>query len=80
MEQTLYEININKGLIWDYHFREEQYKTEKFFLWYLSRLLNNGNSKDIQSVPLNIIKENLIKLKLSNKVRHFWTWYFDCGE
>ncbi|MEQ8224685.1 MAG: hypothetical protein ABRQ37_20370 [Candidatus Eremiobacterota bacterium] len=75
--ETLYNIKINKGLLWDHNFPEEQYKTEGFFLWYLSRVLNNGNSQDIKSIPLHIIKENLHRLRLSNKIKHFWHWIFD---
>jgi len=29
MKDTLYGIKINKGLLWDYEFREEEYKTKE---------------------------------------------------
>ncbi len=80
MKKTLYGIKVNKSLIWDYDFKEEQYETEGFFYWYLSRLLNNGNSEDIKTVPLNIIKNNLLKLNLSKKVKDFWQWFFEEEE
>jgi len=80
MKKTLYGIKVNKSLIWDYDFKEEQYETENFFYWYLARLLNNGNSEDIKTVPLNIIKNNLLKLNLSKKVKDFWQWFFEEEE
>lgn len=76
MKDTLYRIKINEGLLWDYEFSEEQYKTKEFFTWYLSRVLNNGNSNDLKTIPLNIIKKNLQNLNLSKKIRDFWEWFF----
>jgi uncharacterized protein (UPF0248 family) len=77
MSETFYGIKVNKNLIWDYSFKEEDYKTEDFFFWYISRVLNNGNSKDVKTIPLDIIKDNLSKLNLSQKVKYFWYWYFN---
>lgn len=76
MENTFYGIKINKGLLWDYEFKGEEYKTKDFFIWYVSRVLNNGNSNDLKTIPLNIIKQNLQDLNLSKKIRDFWEWFF----
>ena len=76
MKNTLYGIKVNEGLLWDYKFKEEDYKTKDFFVWYVSRVLNNGNSNDLKTIPLNIIKQNLQDLNLSKKMRDFWDWFF----
>jgi len=42
---------LNKKLLWDYQVSEEDLKEEKVFIFYLSRVLNNGNSADISELP-----------------------------
>lgn len=32
MKDTLYGIKINEGLMWDYEFKEEEYKIKDFFI------------------------------------------------
>ena len=67
---------LNKKLLWDYQVSEEDLKEEKVFIFYLSRVLNNGNSADISELPLELIEKYIDKLCLSRKVRKFWEWYF----
>lgn len=75
MAITKYNILINKELLWDYHFEEDEYQTDYFFKWYLARVLNNGTIKDIKDIPLTVIKGNLAQLNLSSKIHKFWEWY-----
>ncbi len=69
---------FNKKLLWDYQVSEEDLKEEKVFIFYLSRVLNNGNSADIGELPLELIEKYIDKLCLSRKVRKFWGCYFWC--
>ena len=69
---------LNKKLLWDYQVSEEDLKKEGVFIFYLSRVLNNGNSADISELPLELIEKYIDKLCLSRKVRKFWGWYFWC--
>ena len=48
---------------------------ERLLIFYLSRLLNNGNFGDISEIPLELIERYVDKLHLSRKVRKFWEWY-----
>jgi hypothetical protein len=70
-----YPGRLNKKLLWDYQVSEEDLKDEKVFIFYLSRVLNNGNSADIGELPLELIQRYIDKLSLSGKVRKFWEWY-----
>lgn len=74
--KTIDNISVNKGLIWDYEFSEEEKKTPFFADWYLSRVLNNGNYSDIKEIPIELIKKKLNKLQLSRQIKKFWEWYF----
>jgi hypothetical protein len=67
---------LNKKLLWDYEVSEEDLKEKKVFIFYLSRVLNNGNSADISELPLGLIKKYMDKLCLSRKVTKFWECYF----
>jgi len=58
----------NKKLLWDYQVSEEDLKEEKVFIFYLSRVLNNGNSADISELPLELIEKYIDKLCLSRKM------------
>jgi hypothetical protein len=75
MATTKYNIHINKELIWDYHFDEDEYNSDYFFKWYLTRILNNGTIKDIKNIPIEAIKKNFTELTLSSNVHKFWEWY-----
>jgi len=68
---------LNKKLLWDYDISEEDLKDERVFLFYLSRVLNNGNAADIKELPRDLIQRNINKLCLSRKVRKFWEWYLE---
>ena len=76
MPNTLFNIPVNEKLIWDYHFEKEEFETERFFKWYLARVLDNGTSKDIAQVPFKIILNYLGSLRISSDVNAFWEWYF----
>ncbi|MFH1859902.1 MAG: hypothetical protein ABH870_02645 [bacterium] len=80
MAKTLFSINVNKRLIWDYPWKEDEYQSSNFFNWYLSRVLNNGTYIDIRQIPLSIIREYLDKLNLSRKVEDFWKRYLGSRE
>jgi len=70
-----YMVKLNKKLLWDYQISEEDLKKERVFIFYLSRLLNNGSFGDISEIPLELIEKYADKLHLSRKVRKFWEWY-----
>jgi hypothetical protein len=74
--KTLYGIEVNETLIWDYDWCVEEYETERFFRWYLGRLLSSGTAKDVKTVPYVIISEYLDDLRLPGNVRAFWAGYF----
>jgi len=69
------KLKFNKTLLWDYQITEEDIKNEETYIFYLSRVLNNGNYQDIKEVPLETIKKYLGRLHLSRRVRKFWEWY-----
>lgn len=77
MAKTLFSINVNKRLIWDYPWKEDEYQSPNFFKWYLSRVLNNGTYNDVRQIPLSVIREYLSELNLSRKVEDFWKWYLE---
>jgi hypothetical protein len=70
-----HELRFNKSLLWDYQITEEDLKNEEVFIFYLSRVLNNGSYRDIKELPLETIKKYLKGLHLSRRVRKFWEWY-----
>lgn len=70
-----YLAKLNKKVLWDYKISEEDLKNESVLIFYLSRLLNNGNFDDISEIPLELIEKYLDKFSLSRKVRKFWVWY-----
>ena len=76
MPNTLFNIPVNEKLIWDYHFEKEEFQTERFFKWYLARVLDNGTSKDVAQIPFKIILTYLSSLRISRDVKTFWEWYF----
>jgi len=72
---VVYMVKLNKKLLWDYQISEEDLKEERVFIFYLSRLLNNGSFGDISEIPLELIEKYVDKLSLSREVRKFWEWY-----
>jgi len=73
---TLYGIPVNEKLIWDYDWSEEEYKTEKFFKWYLARVLSDGTAMDLKNIDFKLIKKYLDSLiGISYFIRIFWEWY-----
>jgi len=70
-----HKLRFNKSLLWDYQITEEDLKNEEILIFYLSRVLNNGNYRDTKELPLETIKKYLGRLHLSRKVRKFWEWY-----
>lgn len=77
---TLHRIPVNEALIWDYHWKEEDYKTERFLKWYLARVLSNGTAKDLKYVDFNIIAKYLKELNISRKIAKFWFYYLGIPE
>ncbi|MFH1561931.1 MAG: hypothetical protein ABIF11_00735 [Nitrospirota bacterium] len=75
MAETLFSIDVNKRLIWDYTWKKDEYQSPSFFKWYLSRVLNNRTYTDIKQIPLSIIRKYFNELNLSRKVEDFWKWY-----
>ncbi len=69
--KTLYDIPVNKDLIWDYEWKEEEYRTEKFLKWYLARVLTYGTAKDLQYIDFEIIKEYLSRLNIPSHIYEF---------
>lgn len=75
-KKTLYGIPVNEKLIWDYDWSEQEYKTEKFFKWYLARVLSNGTAKDLRDIDFKIIKKYLSQLiGVPRFIKNFWHWY-----
>jgi len=50
--KTLYNIEINPALLWDYDFSPEQMQEESFFIWYLGRLLDSGTAAEVKRIPI----------------------------
>jgi hypothetical protein len=76
MIKTFHNIPVNPELIWDYSFSEEEFQTETFFKWYLARVLNQGNSRDLRGISFALIERYLPILNISNTTRRFWERYF----
>jgi hypothetical protein len=79
-KKTLYGIPVNKNLLWDYDWSAREYGTEKFFKWYLTRVLSNGTAKDINSIDYDIIKKYLKELNLARRLARFWFHYLGINE
>ena len=69
------EFPINKILIWDYDLKEN-YNSEEFKRWYISRVLSCGTKDDIRQVGTNVIKRYFPELNLPAGIKKFWKWYF----
>lgn len=76
MIKTVHNIPVNTKLLWDYSFSEEELQTEMFLKWYLARVLNQGNAKDLRGISFAIIEKYLPTLNISTSTRHFWEHYF----
>ncbi|MCK4453232.1 hypothetical protein KAT67_08715 [candidate division WOR-3 bacterium] len=75
-KKTLYGIPVNEKLIWDYDWSEQEYKTEKFFKWYLARVLSNGTAEDLKNIDFTLINKYLSNIiGIPRFVRSFWEWY-----
>ena len=73
---TLHRIPVNKRLLWDYPWDASEYKTERFFKWYLARVLANGTAQDVRMISTALIKKYLDDLiGIPGYIREFWSWY-----
>jgi hypothetical protein len=75
--KTLYDIEINPALLWDYDFSPEQMQEENFFIWYLGRLLDRGTAAEVKRIHLEVIARYLEHLSIPRRVRRFWQWYLN---
>ena len=73
--KTLYNIEVNPALMWDYDFTSEQMQEESFLIWYLSRLLDSGTAAEVKRLPVEVVARYLDHLSISHRVRRFWEWY-----
>ncbi len=80
MKKTLYDIPVNPALIWDYDWKEEDYKTERFFKWYLARVLSNGTAKELKHIDFKIIAKYLKELNLPREIAKLWFRYLGVNE
>lgn len=79
-KKTLYGIPVNEKLIWDYDWSEQEYKTEKFFKWYLARVLSNGTAEDLKNIDFTLLKKYLGKLNIARRIARFWFHYLEINE
>lgn len=68
-------ITINKNLLWDYDFKEDEMNSELFIKWYIARVLISGTGKDVAAVGLYSIKKYLPELIIPHRIKEFWQWY-----
>ena len=73
--KTLYDVEVNRGLLWDYEFSAEKLSSEEFFAFYLGRLLERGTANEVKRIPKDIIAKYLDRLSIPARVREFWQWY-----
>jgi len=66
---TLHNIEVNKGLLWDYDFAPDEIQQESFFIWYLGRLLERGTATEVKRVPFQVIAQYLDRLHISSRIR-----------
>lgn len=69
-------MKINKQLIWDYEFTEQEMKQDSFWVWYIARVLTRGGAADIRDIGLQNIHDFLPQTFLPQKIRSFWEWFF----
>jgi hypothetical protein len=75
--KTLYGIEVNRGLLWDYDFSPQQLNEDSFFVFYLSRLLERGTADEVKALPRDIISRYLDRLTIPRNIRRFWEWYLE---
>ena len=75
--KTLHNIEVNPALLWDYDFSPEQMQEEKFFIWYLGRLLDRGTAAEVKRIPTAVVAQYLERLSIPRRVRRFWQWYLN---
>jgi hypothetical protein len=80
MKYTLYNIPVNEALIWDYDWKEEDYKTERFFKWYLARVLSNGTAKELKYIDFKLIQKYIKELNIPRRIARFWFHYLGINE
>ena len=73
--KTLYDLEINPALLWDYKFAPEEMQAENFFIWYLGRLLERGTAAEVKRLPREVVAKYLDRVSVSRRVRRFWEWY-----
>ena len=73
--KTLYNIEVNPGLLWDYDYSPSELQKESFFFWYLGRLLERGTAAEVKCIPQEIIARYLDQLSIPYRIRRFWKWY-----
>ena len=74
-ERVHQRVPFNKALFWDYSIEPKDLENEEVFIFYLSRVLNNGSFQDLTEIPGEVIKKYFDRLHLSSRVRRFWEWY-----
>ncbi len=67
---------VNKNLLWDYDWKEEQYETEEFKCWYIARVLSRGTANDVSGIGIDVIKEYLPKITVPKRIREYWEFFF----
>lgn len=67
---------VNKNLLWDYDWKEEQYESEEFKRWYIARVLSRGTAEDVRNVGIPLIKEYLPKITVPLRIREYWEFVF----
>ena len=77
MTKTLYDIEVNPGLLWDYDFSPNEVQEESLFIWYLGRLLERGTTAEVKNVPIEVVAQYLNRLSIPRRVRRFWEWYIN---
>ena len=75
--KTLYGIEVNPGLLWDYEFSPDNLQEEGFFIWYLGRLLERGTADEVKHLPREIVARYLDRLSIPHRIRRFWKWYLE---
>ena len=69
-------MTINRRLIWDYRFSEEEYETDAFKEWYLGRVLSHGSAQDIRNAGgVEAVRRSFQQLFLPLEVERLWSWY-----
>jgi hypothetical protein len=74
------DFKVNKDLIWDYTFSEEDYHTEAFKKWYIGRVLVRGSFEDVKNIGFDTIYQYLYVITLPGQIRKFWEWFFNLPE